>query len=417
VLVRGLRCDAHMVLMRIQFASIAIPLVCAACSGGDDGGTEDNLAGGGGVATGGTPGSGGTSGGSGGGLSLGGGTSSGGTGAGGSACVAQSAKAELQKQAVDVIVVADTSSSMGAVTNAIELNINTKLIDTLETAKLDYRVVLLAGYGAGSAICVTAPLGGGNCSPVPAVPALTPRFLHYDQATGSGSFFTIILSTYNQADKNGFVKSGWSEFLREGSKKIFLAFTDAESGPSMSGAVFDQKLLALTPARFGTATQREYVFHTFAGVATPPNPSQPWLPTDPVAGAGCGHPKAQPLQDLSILSGGLRYPLCNTKSYDVVFKTIADDVVKKVTVSCEFPFPEPPAGETLDPDTIQIQYTPGTGGKETFKQVKSKAECTAGAFYVEGQKVLLCDEACSAVQSDPGAALAVEYGCDVGFVK
>jgi hypothetical protein len=387
------------------FAPVLL-LLSTGCSGSDGGETAGpkeppSTGGGGGV---------------GGGLSLGG--SGGSSGAAGStACAAQSAKAELTKQPVDIVIVADTSNSMGAVTNAIELNINTKLADTLKGAKLDYHVVLLAGYGGGSEICVKAPLGGGTCDPIPAIPAQSPELLHYDQSTGSKAFFSTILATYAKPDIHGLAPNGWGEFLRPDAKKVFLAFTDGESGPSGSSADFDAALLALGPTVFGTPQDRKYVFHTFAGVAAQADPTAPWLPTDPIAPSGCGHPKALNLQELSVLSGGLRFPLCKTNSYDSVFQAVADDVIDQVVVSCDLPFPTPPPGETLDPNTIQVEYAAGTGTSETFGQVKSEADCTPSAFYVDSSTVHLCPAACTSVQADPEAELTVRFGCDVGFVK
>lgn len=384
-------------------------LVGSGCSGSDGGetaGAQPTKK----SSTGGSGGSGGT------GLSLGGATGSGGSG-GSTACAAQTAKAELKKQPVDIIVVADTSNSMGKVTAAIEQNINTKLADTLKTAQLDYRVVLVAGYGGGSSICVTAPLGGGNCNPIPGIPNLSPSLLHYDRSTGSKAFFSTILGSYNEADPHGLAPNGWATFLRPEAKKVFLAFTDAESGPSASSTDFDEALLALTPASFGTAEARNYVFHSFAGFASQTDPTKPWLPTDPIAPSGCGHPKALNLQELSMMTGGLRFPLCQTDHYDSVFQAVADDVIDKVVVSCELPFPTPPAGETLDPNTIQLEYTSGSGAAQTFGQVKSEADCDASSFYVDADTVHLCPEACDGVQADPQAAIQVEFGCDVGFVK
>ncbi|MEZ4221269.1 MAG: hypothetical protein R3B13_10080 [Polyangiaceae bacterium] len=346
-----------------------------------------------------------------------GGTGGSGGSAGSEACVAKSEKAELIKQPVDVIVVADTSDSMGKVTNAIELNINTKLTDVLKSAKLDYRVVLIAGYGAGSQICVKAPLGGGTCDPIPAIPEQSPQLLHYDRSTGSKKLISTILATYASPDVHGLAPNGWGEFLRPDAKKVFLAFTDGESGPSGSSATFDTALLGLGSAMFGTVDDRKYVFHTFAGVALQTIPTDPWLPTDPIAPAGCGHPKAQNLQELSMLSGGLRYPLCKTDSYDSVFQAVADDVIEQVKVSCDLPFPTPPNGETLDPDTIQVVYTAGTGGEATFGQVKSQADCTSSTFFVDADTVHLCPDACANVQGDLQAELTVRFGCDVGLVK
>jgi hypothetical protein len=82
------------------------------------------------------------------------------------------------------------------------------------------------------------------------------------------------------------------------------------------------------------------------------------------------------------------------------------------------PTSTPPPGQALDPNTIELDYTPGDGSAvQSFSQVASPAECDGSSFYVDQETIILCPEACDVVQSDPGAAIGVRFGCDVGFAK
>jgi hypothetical protein len=73
--------------------------------------------------------------------------------------------------------------------------------------------------------------------------------------------------------------------------------------------------------------------------------------------------------------------------------------------------PEPPPGETLDPSTIIMKFTPGSGTPAAFEQVGSAAECKPQAFYIEQNVIRLCPEACTAAQADPQASLDILFGC------
>jgi hypothetical protein len=117
-------------------------------------------------------------------------------------------------------------------------------------------------------------------------------------------------------------------------------------------------------------------------------------------------------QDLSILTGGLRFPVCNTASYNAVFTKIAEGVVEGSTVECAFPIPEPPDGQSIDPSTIVINYTPGNGGaEEKLGQVPDEGSCDGKSFYLQGATINLCPLVCGQVQSDPKAKLQLLYGC------
>jgi hypothetical protein len=333
---------------------------------------------------------------------------------GGEECVAQTQQAEVELVPIDVILVVDTSNSMAAAIDAVEASINTDFAAILGLSGIDYRVIVLGDYPPGEqlSICITAPLAGTDCNPPPAVPAVTAQYQHYDAITGSGAFLDNIVAWYTTPDPHGLAPNGYVDLLRAESLKIFLAMTDGSSasGDPSLGDAFDTALLNLAPAMFGTPGDRQYVFHSIISMPVNNPSTDPWLAADPIAGNGGS------IQQVSIVSGGWRFPLSEAADFDVVFQQIAEGVVATTPVACSFPIPDPPPGETIDPDTIEIDYLPqGMPPAMPFHQVVGPADCTPDAFYIDAATVFLCPDACALVQADNTAALDVRYGCDVGF--
>ncbi|MCX4240607.1 hypothetical protein [Paraliomyxa miuraensis] len=329
-------------------------------------------------------------------------------------CVSQSLEPELQLRPVDVLVVVDTSNSMAAAIDAVEASINDDFAAILGASGIPYQVIVAGDYPPGEQldICITAPLSGTDCNPPPAVPAVTDVYEHYDGITGSGAFLNNIVAWYSAPDPHGLAPTGYSGWLREDSLKVILAMTDGTSASNgtADGDAFDQQLLSLVPPLFGVPGDRQYVFHSIISMAPNMPPTAPWLPGDPLQGSG------QSIQQVSVISGGWRFPLSEAGSFDVVFQQIAQGVVDVVPISCSFQIPEPPPGETIDPDTVEIDYQPGGGGPlQSFHQVTGPGACEPDAFYISGGVIFLCPEACTSVQSDSGAALDVRFGCDVGY--
>ena len=392
-------------------ASCALLITSLAACGADDSITASN------ESVGGASGSG--SGGTGNVIGVGGGSSTG----GGSSCVADSAAAKLEREPVDIILVVDTSNSMNAASTSVEANINTQFAAALTQGQLDYRVIAIADYGPGSKLCVDPPLGGAPCAPQPpATPANTTNFFQYSRSTGSSGFLGNVLSSFNAPDPHGAAPGGWSDWLRAEALKVFVSFSDTEVGSDVGSAQFDQQLLALSPKHFGDENNRNYVFHSIIGLGQNSPKTAPWLPGDPLVKKGCtGYGGVGPgiaHQQLSILTGGLRFPICEFSGFDAVFQQVAKDVINVAPIACTLPFPEPPAGTQLDPNTLELDYTPGGGAPaQSFKQVKGPADCSATAFYVENQQIQLCPDTCTTVQSDSQASLDIRSGCDVGFVK
>jgi hypothetical protein len=330
------------------------------------------------------------------------------------ACATTVAAANVVHRPVDIIVSVDTSPSMGEAVAAVRTNINVNFATILESSGIDYRVILLADYPS---LCIDPPLGGADCTTPPANPANTSRFFQYSISMGSTEGLSRQLDTYNTADPNGAAAGGWSDWTREDSAKVFLQFSDTTGMSDISAAEFDDALLALTPMRFGTAEQREYVYHGIQGVPANTPPSKPYLPTDPVLTGGCSNGSLSgtaqaAYQDLAILTGGLRFPICESGLYDVVFNEVANAAVQAAKVACSYEKPVAPPGQYIDENTVAVRYTPSAGGTDVlFGQVLTSAACRPNAFYIEGDQVVLCPEACTLVQSDASAVVTLEYGC------
>lgn len=355
-----------------------------------------------------------------------------------SACVSQSSEATLVKKPVDVVIVIDNSGSMGNEIEGVVKNINQNFADIIEASGLDYRVIMVARYGTGTGVCVEEPLGGtpkGGCASASGAPQNNPpKFFQYAQSIGSRNAWCQLLTTFDKPDTYNLAPGGWSEWLRPDAYKTFIVVTDDESSCSVTldgtthsfagtssdsasastAQKFDDLLLKLSPEHFGTAEERNYTWHSIIGVALNDPPTAAYPPTDPPVKSKCssavnpgfGH------QALSILTGGLRFPLCYLEAYDAVFQSIAEGVIKGAQAACEFELPDPPPGHTLDLSSVVVQYTPGGGGTPTsFEQVSGAEACAPDKFYLTGELVTLCPETCEKVQGDDAAKISVLFDC------
>jgi hypothetical protein len=343
-----------------------------------------------------------------------------------SACVAQSAEATLLKKPVDIIFIIDNSGSMTGEIIAVQNNINKNFAQIIEDSGLDYRVIMLARHGSATSnqsICVSTPLSGANCtctapngpcSNVPAQPVNTDKFFHYSIGIGSTNSLTQATATYAKKDGFGLAPKGWRGWLRKEALKVFVEITDDNQSGGTAYQTFDSTLLGYPEGHFGTAEKRNYIFHSIIGIQANPD-SVFWPPEAPLQSATCGSGAVNAgtqYQHLSKLTGGLRFPICNNSSFDVVFQTIAKGVVEGSLIECEFSVPPAPDGQVIDPSTIVINYTPGNGGaEEKFGQVQEEGSCDGKSFYIKDNKINLCPQVCGQVQGDTKAKLQLLYGC------
>jgi hypothetical protein len=359
------------------------------------------------------------------------------------ACDLQKYQATLKKKPVDIIFIVDNSCSMSEEAQAIEDNINVNFAQIIQNSGIDFRVILIAehgDYGSGQSICIDPPLSGAPCpSPVGTnTPPINnpPIFYHYDNDdVESNDGWCKAYVWANQPDRYQQMPNGWLSMLRADASKSFVMVTDdrvrclnAPSWYCSTGAcdyddttnslaaaqAFDADLLALSPTQFGSPAQRNYVWHSIVGV--PEKGGQPYLPTDPLvpSTSKCGSAvnSSEGNQQLSILTGGLRFPVCDGTGFSTVFQEIAKGVIEGAKIECEFPMPEAPPGKELDPNTLSIEFTPSTGGNtQKFVKVDSLAQCKPGAFYVEGDTIKLCPDTCTTVQADAKAKIQILALC------
>lgn len=359
-----------------------------------------------------------------------------------SACAAQSSEATLVKKPVDIVIFIDNSGSMGEEIVGVQNNISVNFAQIIEQSGLDYRVIMVATHGKANpdeSVCIEAPLSGipqGGCAVPPAKPVNNPpKFYHYSVEIASHDSWCKLLSTYNTPDANGLAPNGWSEWLRPDSYKTFIELTDDGVSCSYGGVTysdantvaggttvaekFDAALLKLSPENFGTVDARNYKWYSIVAMAYNDPADKPYEPADPVTAAKCPT-AADPgtgYQALSVLTGALRFPLCDTTSYDTVFKAIADGVISGAQVNCNFAVPPPPQGSTIDLASVVVEYAPGGMGTPVqFKQVPDAASCVADSFFIDKatNTISLCTDTCAVVQKDAGAKISVLFACDPG---
>ncbi len=86
--------------------------------------------------------------------------------------------------------------------------------------------------------------------------------------------------------------------------------------------------------------------------------------------------------------------------------------IRGAAISCELAMPDPPAGQTLATDQVNVTYTSGAAATPYFYDPSCAA---ANSWHyddpLQPTAVILCPNDCTAVMADPNAAIVVEFGC------
>lgn len=350
----------------------------------------------------------------------------------GGSCAVESADATLVKEPIDIIVILDNSGSMEDELEAVESNINVNFGSILTSSDIDYRLILLSRHrvegreeseSASTSICVSTPLSGIATCPAPQ-PVFSERFFQYSTKIESTDSFDVLLDTYEmpvddsgREEKYDQAPLGWSAWLRPNVKKVILEMTDDDE--DMPIDTFVSQLTTMAPEHFGTPDAPTFTFHSIIGVAEKAVPTDPYLPEEGMVSGICtggGNVVENPgpaYQELSIRTGGLRFPLCQFTGFDVVFRRIAEDVVVKADIACDFAIPDPPAGTTLDLTKVAVNHVKGDGsGAVRFGQAATLDDCQAQAFYIADDRIVLCPEACTEIQNDAFSSVDVLFTCE-----
>lgn len=331
---------------------------------------------------------------------------------------------------VDIIFIIDNSGSMSDEIAKVRSNINQNFLSIIGASNLGWNLIMVtskqgspSNLGA-EQICVDSPPAAASCADNP------PHFRHVHCEVQSSDALTSGAFTYdgnpppwyaNNPNQGLMSLCGkmtipgllafpmqwdqktWRDFVREPVTKVFVIVTDDASEASAQD--FDAWALS-HPAMFGTAQDRRYIVHSIVGMTTgAPN----------AACTGGGNAAEAPglkYQELSQITGGLSASICES-DWSPIFNNIANDIV--TTLGCEYPVPAPPAGETLDPNEVNVLYTP-SGGSTEFIPRDTTAGCDDGAngwqWNAAKDAILLCGDACERVKGDPEGNVEIKFGCE-----
>lgn len=295
-------------------------------------------------------------------------------------CAAVSAEAELVPLPADIIFVVDNSGSMSFEATEVQNNLNDFSMQ-IAASGVDAQVVLLSSYpDNGNGICIDAPLGNGGC---PDDDTNLPDFLHVDLRIGSHDAWEELVDS----------SADWSGSIREESSKHVVIISDDD--PNISEDAFNTDFLALDPSYEG------YFHHSVVSHSD----------CDSAASIG------QEYIDLSIATGGIAADLCD-QDFQAVFDALTTAVLDGTQVACEFPIPEPPAGEVLDPDEVNVEIGSAMGALDAIPRVDDVDGCglVADGWYYDDAAdptmIFLCPQSCATIQGIEDGVINIGFGCE-----
>lgn len=389
--------------------------------------------------------------------------------AGPATCAAVTEQATLRKRPMDIIISIDNSGSMAGEVDAVQQRVNDDFAAIIEQSGIDYRVIMVSRYGnvhsentaspydGAFGVCIGDPLGGSECpaTAVATTPALVndrPRFFHDSINIGSGNMWCQMVSSFSLATASA--PSGWQQWLRPDAFKVFIGITDdsprrnsggtqgqcrtdSNLSDDLAGAQQFDTLLRGLSDQFGTSDARNYAWYSIVGMAgnstTSPTPLGPNEPVQAQCCRGDGASVTCPAsdltpdadgvragtgyQELSRMTGGLRYPSCFNNNFNAMFNAVAEGVIERSSASCEYTLPEP-AGGTINPANIVATYHPSGVGQPdvVLDRVSGADQCgSSQGFYLDDNdsptRLLLCGQACTLVQADDNARIDIDFGC------
>jgi len=338
----------------------------------------------------------------------------------GEICRSISEEAKQTYEPVDIVFAVDTSGSMVDEAAQVQANINS-FSQQIIASGIDVHVVMLAAdpFFILPGICVPAPLGSGMC---PADTKL-PNYFHYSQPSPPGPIESV-----DGARKLVELFPVYKPHLRPGVRKYIVIVTDDDSRnhPDSSGdagkydnnaAGFVADYTAVDPMMsdgMGNRTWKMSGIYAYSACSNSAQVSQVW-------------------QQIVTMTGGVSGDICNcslgnpacTPTFQGVFDELATKIIQgSEPLACQWQIPEPPMGETLDPDYVNVEFLDqGVGVPETIYHVDSAADCDPllGGWYYDDnntpKNIILCPLSCNKVSAAPeGSKINLLFGCETEVI-
>jgi hypothetical protein len=96
--------------------------------------------------------------------------------------------------------------------------------------------------------------------------------------------------------------------------------------------------------------------------------------------------------------------------FSVALTAALGTVVGQVFDPCVFSVPEPPAGESINPNETNLIIN-WTDGSSTLILPDDTGDCTEGWQFSGADEITLCSTSCDAAKADPGSRAQLTFGC------
>ena len=306
--------------------------------------------------------------------------------------------------AVDIIWVVDASGSMLDEQKKIGMNM-TAFADAISKSNIDVRIVMMTTSSAIPVICPVTPPDPLTGTAL----AGDPRYKFIDSRVDSNNLLDVATASFPM----------YQSFLRPGASTHVVTVTDDESHYKGLPAANDRAQTFYNDMKM--LLGHDFTQHTIASEGPTPCGDPNCMP-DVNTGIcvfvmlGCG--AAAPgdtYYALADMTKGLTASICLSE-WTPIFTKLSEAVIKSAPLPCNFVIPPSPAGETLDPSKVNVEYSaPGASAPKVFGKVSDQAACSAepGWHYdnaADPKQVMLCPSACDQV-STGGGTIGLAFGC------
>jgi hypothetical protein len=301
-------------------------------------------------------------------------------------------RVELPLKPLDVVIAADTSSTMGQAIGMLQGALN-DFVWRLLNAGVDPRLIVLAAHpgAAGPGLCAPAPLGSGSCA-APGSDTNLPRYFHHGGATvGNDDALNVIHSRFPE----------YRNYLRTGASKTVLVVSDGDATvpPFDSADAFISAFSALDPELLENWSFS--ALHTF----------------EACSGAGVG----RVFNEIASRRRGASFEgnLCVEPVINLLH-ALGDNLISATPFTCVWDKPEPPlmqpGGWTVDLAKFNLLIERDDGAVEVLRNVRDSSECQSGLgdWYGSGPgdryRIHLCPMTCQSLRFG-GSRVVVSFGC------
>jgi hypothetical protein len=287
---------------------------------------------------------------------------------------------------VDIVWVIDNSGSMDEEASLIQDRMNDFATAITSSGIEDYHVVVMTQTGW---VTVPPPLG---TDPV--------HFLFVNEDVQSNEPLQDALARLPD----------YAPFIRPDSIMNFIFVTDDES--AITAGTFN----GMMEAGLG----RTYVANV---IVSPPGSTYmecplPGFCTPPLAGCmgphGNGAANGDQYWALAMSTGGAQLSIC-AEDWSALFDDLTAIVGRPTRIPCVFEIPAPPDMMSLDPNLVNVVFTPSAGAAGITIPRATDA-CASGRGWVYDDdahptQIILCPDECTTVEAAPDGNVNVQFGC------